>query len=222
MSYSLCPRLSGLSFVYVNSHHYHDTCTQMLHFREAVLIAPFKIEFLLPLFSPVLSVNFPVFLPCVYGPSISHRINLRIHYNKDLSIVHTVAPSTVHSNCYSVKKKVKKETIKIVRVGKWSECSDLKYSKWVSEVVQSFLTLRPHELLVHQAPPSMGFSRQEYWSGLPFPPPGDLPNPEIELGSPTLQTDALTYEPPGKPKVFKCIKKNHQPSKEKFMKSCKI
>ena len=45
----------------------------------------------------------------------------------------------------------------------------------------------------------MGFSRQEYWSGLPFPSPGDLPDPGIELGSPAFQADALTSEPPGKP-----------------------
>ena len=45
----------------------------------------------------------------------------------------------------------------------------------------------------------MGFSRQEYWSGLPFPSPGDLPNPGIEPGSPALQADTLTSEPPGKP-----------------------
>ena len=45
----------------------------------------------------------------------------------------------------------------------------------------------------------MGFSRQEYWSGLPFPSPGDLPDPGIEPGSPTLQADALPSEPPGKP-----------------------
>ena len=44
----------------------------------------------------------------------------------------------------------------------------------------------------------MGFSRQEYWSGLPFSSPGDLPNPGIEPGSPALQADALTSEPPGK------------------------
>ena len=50
-----------------------------------------------------------------------------------------------------------------------------------------------------QAPLSMGFSRQEYWSGLPFPSPGDLPDPGIEPGLPALQTDALPYEPPGKP-----------------------
>ena len=50
-----------------------------------------------------------------------------------------------------------------------------------------------------QAPPSMGFSRQEYWSGLPFPSPGDLPNPEIEPGSSALEAGTLTSEPPGKP-----------------------
>ena len=53
--------------------------------------------------------------------------------------------------------------------------------------------------VAHQTPPSMGFSRQNYWSGLPFPFPGDLPNPRIELRSPALQADALTSEPPGKP-----------------------
>ena len=47
--------------------------------------------------------------------------------------------------------------------------------------------------------PSMGFSRQEYWSGLPFSSPGDLPDPGIEPRSPALQADALTPEPPGKP-----------------------
>ena len=54
--------------------------------------------------------------------------------------------------------------------------------------------------VAYQAPPSMGFSRQEYWSGLPFPSPGDLPDPGIKPGSPTLEADALTSEPPGKPK----------------------
>ena len=44
----------------------------------------------------------------------------------------------------------------------------------------------------------MGFSRQEYWSGLPFPSPGDLPDSGIKPGSPALQADALTSEPPGK------------------------
>ena len=53
--------------------------------------------------------------------------------------------------------------------------------------------------VAYQAPVSMGFSRQEYWSGLPFPSPGDLPDPGIKPGSPALQADTLTSEPPGKP-----------------------
>ena len=50
-----------------------------------------------------------------------------------------------------------------------------------------------------QAPLSMGFSWQAYWSGLPFPSPGDLPDPEIEPGSPALQADSLLPELQGKP-----------------------
>ena len=50
--------------------------------------------------------------------------------------------------------------------------------------------------VVYQASPSMGFSRQEYWSGLPFPSPRDLPNLGIEPGSPALQADALPSKPP--------------------------
>ena len=46
----------------------------------------------------------------------------------------------------------------------------------------------------------MGFSRPEYWSGLPCPPQGDLPNPGIQPRPPTLQADSLSSEPPGKPK----------------------
>ena len=52
--------------------------------------------------------------------------------------------------------------------------------------------------VAYQAPQSMEFSRQEYWSGLPFPSPGSLPDPGIEPGSPALQADALLSEPPGK------------------------
>ena len=53
--------------------------------------------------------------------------------------------------------------------------------------------------VAHQAPPSMEFSRQKYWSGLPFPSPVDLPDPGIEPGSPALLADTLPSEPPGKP-----------------------
>ena len=53
--------------------------------------------------------------------------------------------------------------------------------------------------VAHQAPLSMGFSRQEYWSGLSFPPPGDLPDPGIEPVSSALAGGFFTTEPPGKP-----------------------
>ena len=59
------------------------------------------------------------------------------------------------------------------------------------------LLFRTPWTVAYQAPPSMEFSRQEYWRGLPFPFPGDLPNSGIEPGSPTLQADALPSEPPG-------------------------
>ena len=55
--------------------------------------------------------------------------------------------------------------------------------------------------VAHQAPLSMGLSRQEYWSGLPFPPPGDLPNLGIKPKSLALQADSLPSEPPGKPQI---------------------
>ena len=60
-------------------------------------------------------------------------------------------------------------------------------------------SLPPHGFVAHQAPLSMGFSRQGYWSGLPFPPPGDLPDPWIELMSPALVGAVFTIEPPGVP-----------------------
>ena len=62
--------------------------------------------------------------------------------------------------------------------------------------VQLFATLWT---IAHQAPLSMGFSRQEDWSGLAFPSQGHLPDPGIEPRSPALQADALISEPPGKP-----------------------
>ena len=57
------------------------------------------------------------------------------------------------------------------------------------------------QAVTRQAPLSMGFSRQEYWSKLPFPSPGDLPDPGIEPGCPALQADSLPSEPPGKPSI---------------------
>ena len=59
------------------------------------------------------------------------------------------------------------------------------------------LSVTPWTNVAHQG--YMDFSRQEYWSGLPLPSPGNLPNPGIKPRSPELQADALTSEPPGKP-----------------------
>ena len=64
--------------------------------------------------------------------------------------------------------------------------------------------------VAHQAPLSMGFTRKEYWSGLPFPSPEDHPDPEIEPRSPALQADALTSEPPRKPDT-EPLAKIHEP-----------
>ena len=64
-------------------------------------------------------------------------------------------------------------------------------------VAKSCLTLVTPWTVAHQAPLSLGLSRQEYWSRLPFPSPGDLPDPEIEPGSPALQADSLLTELPG-------------------------
>ena len=66
------------------------------------------------------------------------------------------------------------------------------------KVVQSCLTVTPWTV-ASQVPLSMGFPRQEYWSGLPFPSPGDLPDPRIEQGSPALQANSLPTEISGKP-----------------------
>ena len=79
----------------------------------------------------------------------------------------------------------------------WSACG-LPHTVKVKSLsrVRLFVTLWT---IARQALLSMGFSRQEYWSGLPFPSPGDLPDPGIEPRSPALRADALTSEPPGKP-----------------------
>ena len=75
-------------------------------------------------------------------------------------------------------------------------CCDSKPPVKLLSCVQLFAT---PWTVAHQAPPSMEFSRQEYWSGLPFPSPGDLPDPGIKPRSPALQADALISELPGKP-----------------------
>ena len=84
-------------------------------------------------------------------------------------------------------------SLPLAPTGKPTHCYKLSH---LLSCVQLFVT---PWTVSHQAPLSMGFSRQEYWSGLPFPSPGDLPGPGIKPRSPALQADALTSEPPGKP-----------------------
>ena len=69
---------------------------------------------------------------------------------------------------------------------------------WLFSLSRSQLTATPWAV-ARQAPLSVGFSRQQYWSGLPFPSPGDRPNPGIKPVSPALAGRCFTTEPPGKP-----------------------
>ena len=71
-----------------------------------------------------------------------------------------------------------------------------------SLVAKTCLTLVTPCTVARQAPLSLGFPRQEYWCGLPFPSPGNLPDPQIEPGPPALQVDSVTTKPPGKPKLI--------------------
>ena len=75
----------------------------------------------------------------------------------------------------------------------------VKEDEGLSLVAKSCLILVTPWTVAHQAPLSMGFSRQEHWSGLPFPPPGNLPNPGIQSASPALAGGFFTTEPCGKP-----------------------
>ena len=78
-----------------------------------------------------------------------------------------------------------------------------------SEVAQSCLTLCDPWTIAHEAPLSMGFSRQEYWSGLPFLTAEALPNPGIEPVSPAWQTGSLPLAPPGKPMLLLLLLLSH-------------
>ena len=72
-------------------------------------------------------------------------------------------------------------------------------------VPKSCLTLKTPWTKAQQAPLSMGFPRQEYWSGLPFPSPGDLPYPGIEPMSPALQVDSLLLSHQGSPSINQAL-----------------
>ena len=115
----------------------------------------------------------------------SERVN--IHYNggRYLEMHFVLMPFRfvcvlVHSAVFRF---ISKDTMKFCEV-KWLSHVQLSATPWT---------------VAYQAPLSMEFSRQEYWSGLPFPSLGDLPNPGNEPRSSTLQADALPSEPPGRP-----------------------
>ena len=94
----------------------------------------------------------------------------------------------------------------------WSEVKSLSH-------VQLFAT---PWTVAYQAPPSKGFSRQEFWSGLLFPSPGDLPNPGTEPKSPTFQADALTSESPGNDHYQNPLHYQNPPGKATKTQSFKI
>ena len=100
------------------------------------------------------------------------------------------------------KKKQAKELISPKNTYRWL-INHMK--RWSTSLIIREVELLSHVWLfatqwtvAYKAPLSMEFSRQEYWSGLPFPSPGDLPHPGIEPRSPALQADTLPPEPPGK------------------------
>jgi len=88
---------------------------------------------------------------------------------------------------------------RLFTLSRYTYRSQWYYIHTSGSVAKSCLTLVTLWTVAHQALQSMEFSRQENWSGLPFPSPGDLHNPGIELGSPALQVDSLPTEPPRKP-----------------------
>ena len=105
----------------------------------------------------------------------------------------------VQVHCGKKKPKKNKYEVKINCISK-PECTTVTFW-WVREW-KTFSHVQPSVnpwTVAHQTPLSMGFSMQEYWSGLPFPSAGALPDPGIQSGFPTLQADSLPAGPPGKP-----------------------
>ena len=114
-----------------------------------------------------------------------------------MSIIHLT--STVSQGTWDKAISIEMRVLRLreVVVGIWLSQSDTEGSVSPSVVLNVVGPRGPHG--AHQAPLSMGFSRQGYGSGLPFPSPGDLPQPGIELGSSAQQADSLPTELPGKP-----------------------
>ena len=99
--------------------------------------------------------------------------------------------------------------VRVITANSWCFCENESFGGVPKETKKGGRRLRVNRSVMpdsaipwigaRQAPPSMGFSRQEYWNELPFPSPKDLPDPGIKPRSPAMQADSLPVEPPGKP-----------------------
>ena len=146
------------------------------------------------------------------GIKIARRNINNLRYADDTTLM-AESEEELKSLLMKVKKEIEKvglkfniQKIKIIASGpitSWQINGKTVKKKKKKVKVKSLSSVRLFATLwtvVHQASPSMGFSRQEYWNRLPFPSPGDLPNPGSKPGSPALQADALPSEPLGKPR----------------------
>ena len=102
-------------------------------------------------------------------------------------------------NCHSCGTKEMSFHFEMQLISGWGFIKNIRNGKVKVKLLSRVWLFATPWTIAYQASPYMGFSRQEYWSGLPFPSPGDLPDPGIEPRSPILQADALPSEPPGKP-----------------------
>ena len=119
-----------------------------------------------------------------------------LHSNNHLEQFHRVRKESARTPCVIL-------TLCNFLVGSKCPCSSA-VSSASSSLSRVWICVAPLTV-ARQAPPSMGFSRQEYWSGLPWPPPGDLPNPGIESRSPACQGDSLLLSNHGRGWVFSLL-----------------
>ena len=136
-------------------------------------------------------------------PVISCNPKLTLFYRLFVYSSYALHLVCVLANCFD-----QEWLTKAVQLFDWTCCKDTREEYLGGGLVtKSCPTLSTPWTVTCQAPLSMGFFRHEYWSGLPFPSPGDLPEPGIEPGSPALQADSLLTELRGLPKILTNSKK---------------